>query len=75
MIHFFQSGRFVEGLLGKDIFELLVSLGTISSKHVVWVPSAASVSSGRSFEWPDLFQMLSNESYKELVTSVQIIWI
>jgi len=36
--------EFVEGLFGKDVFELLVRPGTTSSKHVDQVPPAASTS-------------------------------
>src|SRR5882672_11353624 len=76
MVPFPLIWEFVEGLFGKDIFELLVRL-----RH--YIIKACCVSSFCSLCKPlgdclsglDIFQELTNEVYEELVTSVQIIQI
>src|SRR5882672_9301164 len=74
MVPFLPIQEFVKGLLGKDVFELLVRLR-------YYILEACHAGPFCSFRKPlrdclgglDLFRVLANESYKEPVTSVQII--
>src|SRR5467141_2550866 len=76
MVPFLPIWEFVKGLLGKDVFELLVRLR-------YYILEACCAGPFCRFHEPlgdclsglDLFRVLANEAYKELVTSVQIVWI
>ena len=76
MVPFLPIWEFIEGLFGEDIFELLVRL-----RH--YILEACCVGSFFSFCEPlghrlsglNLFQMLANAVYEELVTLVQIVWV
>src|SRR5882672_4982731 len=74
MVPFLPIWEFVKGLLGEDVFKLLVRFG-------YYILEACLVGSSCSFCKPlrdclggfDLFQVLANESYKESVASVHIV--
>ena len=76
MVPFLPIWEFIKGLLGKDVFKLLVRFG-------YYILEACLAGSFCSFCKPlrdclggsDLFRVLANEPYKESVTSVQIIWV
>src|SRR5882724_11135262 len=74
MVPFLTIWEFVEGLFGKDVFELLVSLG-----HYIFEACGAGPFCGfrellgYCLSGLDLCQVFINEVYKKSVTSIQIV--
>ena len=76
MVPFFSIWEFVKGLLGKDIFELLVRLRYYILEVCHVGPFCGCCNPlGDCLSGLDLFRVLANEAYKESLALVQIIWI
>src|SRR5882724_1760277 len=74
MVPFLLIWEFVEGLFGKDVFELLVRLG-----HYIFEARGAGPFCGfhkllgYHLSGLDLFRVFANEAYKKSVTLIQIV--
>ena len=74
MVPFLPIWEFVKGLLGTDVFELLVRLRYYILKVCHAGPFCGFHEPlGDHLSGLDFFRVLTNEAYKELVTSVQIV--
>src|SRR5882672_12316457 len=76
MVPFLPIREFVKGLLGEDVFELLVRLRYYILEVCHARPFCSFCKSlGDHLSGPDLFRVLANAVYKESIAPVQIIQI
>ena len=76
MVPFLLIWEFVEGLFGKDVFELLVRFGHyIFEAHGAGPFCGFRELLGYCLSGLDLCQVFVNEVYEKSVASIQIIWV